>query len=103
MTKLLALMETDGARIDETNLAAVKFAQQLARTWQAEFDLLVIGGREIESQLDRWRALGAGTIWTVAAGELTHLTADRVASVCTKVISQAGADALIGGATTFGK
>jgi electron transfer flavoprotein alpha subunit len=103
MTALLILMETDGGRILESTLPSVKFAQDLARLWETEFDLLAVGGAQIGQETEEWRHYGAHRIWCAADTGFEHPTADRVAFACQHAMTRSGATTLIGGATTFGK
>jgi electron transfer flavoprotein alpha subunit len=103
MAKILVLMETDGAQISESNVSALKFTQELSQLWQADYDLLIIGGPDIRSQIEPWQNYGASNIQCVANTAFEHLTADRVAAACEQAMRTSGASTLVGGATTFGK
>ena len=100
---MLVIMETDGSNLLDANRPAIKFAQELCRHWQMEFDLLAIGGPAIEGQAELWRQYGARQIWVATDETLVHPTADRVAVICSEVMAQSGATTIVGAATTFGK
>lgn len=103
MPSLLVLMETDGAIISDATLPAIKFAQELARIWNTEYDLLAVGDAQIEQSAGNWRNYGARQLWTVASADLAHPTADRMAALCSQTMQASGATTLIGSSTTFGK
>ena len=103
MTNLLVLAETDGTRILPGTLSSIAFAQRMAREVGGDYDLLLIGGMEIENEADAWRGYGTANILTAASPALAHPTADRVAVVCMLAMQQTGATTLIGLSSSFGR
>ena len=97
------MLESDGSHIAESNVAALRFAQDLASIWQTDFDLLVIGGADIGSQIEPWQKYGAASVQVIANSAFDHPTADKIAAACDQMMKSSGASTLIGGATTFGK
>lgn len=103
MDTLLVLLDTDGSRPLESSQPAIRFAQDLAAEWRADFDILLLGGPEVAAHSIAWQGHGARTVWCVGAPELAHSTADRVAFVCLQIMEKSGSSTLIGTASTFGK
>lgn len=103
MDTLLVLLDTDGSRPLESSQPAIRFAQDLAAEWRADFDILLLGGPEVAAHSIAWQGHGARTVWCVGAPELAHSTADRVAFVCRQIMEKSGSSTLIGTASTFGK
>jgi electron transfer flavoprotein alpha subunit len=100
---LLILAETDGARILPGTLPLIAFAQQWAQQNGDDFDLLLIGGPEIEREAQNYARYGAANLWIASSQALQHPTADRVAAVCMAVMAQAGSGSLAGLASSFGR
>src|SRR4051794_18028627 len=96
MSSILVVLDTDGNRILESALPAVKFTQELAALWSLDFNILVLGGPEIAVASATWANYGARTVWCAADGELAHPTADRAAAVCHLVMEQSGSDTVVG-------
>ncbi len=103
MSRLLVLAETDGAQVLPGTLPTITFAQALLRETGGRFDILLAGGPEITDATEAWRGYGAERLLVVAAPELAHPTADRIAAVCAQVMRQSGADSLAGPASSFGR
>lgn len=103
MNSILVVLDTDGSRILDSASPAITFAQELAALWSVDFDLLVLGGPNVESAALDWSRHGARTVWCAADAALLHPVADRAAQICRAVMEEAGAVALVGTASTFGK
>lgn len=103
MTKLLVLAETNGESILPGTLAAVAFAQKWQEAAGGTFDLLILGGKGIETAAESWRSFGAERVLLAAIPELVHPTADRVASTVAQVVRHRGLQSVAGTASSFGR
>lgn len=103
MKRLLIVAETDGVKILPSTLPTMTFAQLWSKEAGGAFDLLVIGGSDIQQALGEWQNFGAETIFISSSAELAHFTADRAAIVALQVMKQSGADSLAGPSSTFGR
>ena len=103
MSRLLVLAETDGSRILPATLSAVAFAQEYSTLADAPFDLLLIGGPDIEAHAAEWAEYGASNLLVVCDAALSHPTADQIAAICLAAVKRTGANSLAATSTTFGR
>ncbi len=103
MSRLLILAETDGGKILPATLSALAFAQEYSKLTGQLFDLLLIGGPDIESHAADWSAYGASELLVVSNPTLRHPAADQVADLCKAAMEQRGCDSLAAASTTFGR
>lgn len=103
MNSILVLMETDGEEILNANWPTIKFAQELSRSWNVDFDMLAVGGPQVAQGVNAWLRFGARRLWTAATDALSHPTADKIAAVTVHFAAAHGPVTVVGGATTFGK
>src|SRR4051794_32821028 len=102
MERLLILAELDQGQVKGVTLAAVSFAQGLASTGAASFDILV-AGRDIAAAAESLATWGAGTIHTLDHPDLEHPLADRYSHVLAGAVRQLGATLVVASASTFSK
>jgi len=103
MSRLLVLAESDGSRIQPATLPSLAFAQAYSKLTDSPFDLLLIGGPEIESEAANWANYGASQVLVISASELIHPTADQVAFICEAATKQVGANSLAAASTTYAR
>jgi electron transfer flavoprotein alpha subunit len=103
MSRLLVLAETNGGRILPATLSAVAFAQQYSKLSDMPFDLLLIGGPEIDGEVGNWTNYGADELLVVVDSALEHPTADQLAAISSAAMTHTGGDSLAAASTTFGR
>lgn len=101
MARLLVLAETDGARILDSTLPAITFAQAWAKATGGVFDILMVGADSLASEAEAWRNYGAESIFL--AGGAQHPTADVVAVACVDHLNSSELTSVAGPASSFGR
>src|SRR5262249_3704548 len=101
MARLLVLAETDGARVLDSTLPTITFAQEWAQATGGTFDILMVGGDPLAAEAAAWRNYGAKSI--SLAGGTQHPTADVVAVACVDRLNSGEQTSVAGPASSFGR